>query len=209
MTTAEGGAICLNLPPAFDPELLYKQLNTKSLHGQNKDALAKFGKNSWEYDVLEAGYKFNMPDILAAIGLVEIKRYTSDTLKKRRTIFDFFHQKLSNYAWAELPIYDTPEKTSSFHLFLLRIKDISIDQRNAMIQRIFEKGVSVNVHYKPLSELTLYRNLGYDSNDFPVAMDAFHREISLPVFYDLTNEDMQRVVDTIVEVVEDLVILKQ
>jgi len=204
LTTAEGGAICLNLPDPFDANEIYTKLNTKTVHGQSKDALAKFGKNSWEYDVVEAGYKFNMPDVLAAIGLVEIKRYQADTLTKRKMIFDLYTQLLSKYDWAELPVYETAEKISSYHLYLLRIKNISIEQRNAIINRIFDAGVSVNVHYKPLPELTLYKSMGYESKNYPVSLDTFHRVITLPVFYDLEKEQLERVVEVIVEAVEHL-----
>lgn len=202
LTTAEGGAICLNLPSPFDADEIYAKLNTKTVHGQSKDALAKFGKNSWEYDVVEAGYKFNMPDVLAAIGLVEIKKYQTETLPKRKAIFDYYTELLSKYEWAELPVYKTKEKISSFHLYLLRIKNISLEQRNAIIQRIFDAGVSVNVHYKPLPELTLYKSLGYQSVDYPISLDTFHRVITLPVFFDLEKEQVERVVEVIVEAVE-------
>jgi dTDP-4-amino-4,6-dideoxygalactose transaminase len=202
LTTAEGGAICLNLPDTFDADEIYTKLNTKTVHGQSKDALAKFGKNSWEYDVVEAGYKFNMPDVLAAIGLVEIKRYQEETLTKRKVIFDLYTQLLSKYDWAELPIYETEEKVSSYHLYLLRIKNISLEQRNAIINRIFDAGVSVNVHYKPLPELTLYKSMGYKSENYPVSLDTFQRVITLPVFYDLEKEQVERVVEVIVEAVE-------
>jgi dTDP-4-amino-4,6-dideoxygalactose transaminase len=202
LTTAEGGAICLSLPDTFDADEIYTKLNTKTVHGQTKDALAKFGKNSWEYDVVEAGYKFNMPDVLAAIGLVEIKRYQADTLTKRKAIFDLYTQLLSKYNWAELPVYETEEKISSYHLYLLRIKNISLEQRNAIIQRIFDAGVSVNVHYKPLPELTLYKSMGYKSEDYPVSLDTFHRVITLPVFYDLEKEQLEQVVEVIAEAVE-------
>ncbi|MFK7771034.1 MAG: DegT/DnrJ/EryC1/StrS family aminotransferase [Saprospiraceae bacterium] len=202
LTTAEGGAICLNLPSSFDADQIYTQLNTKTVHGQSKDALAKFGKNSWEYDVVEVGYKFNMPDILAAIGLVEIKRYQVETLTKRKAIFDLYTQLLLKYNWAELPVYETDKKVSSYHLYLLRIKNISLEQRNAIINRIFEAGVSVNVHYKPLPELTLYKSMGYESKNYPVSLDTFHRVITLPVFYDLEKEQVERVVEVVVEAVE-------
>ncbi|MDA8972657.1 MAG: DegT/DnrJ/EryC1/StrS family aminotransferase [Saprospiraceae bacterium] len=202
LTTAEGGAICLNLPDSFDLNEIYAKLNSKTVHGQSKDALAKFGKNSWEYDVVEAGYKFNMPDVLAAIGLVEIKRYQNETLTKRKAIFDIYSQLLSKYEWAELPVYKTAEKISSYHLYLLRIKNISLEQRNAIINRIFDAGVSVNVHYKPLPELTLYKKLGYQSKDYPISLDTFHRVITLPVFYDLEKKQVDRVVEVIVEAVE-------
>ncbi|MBK6619728.1 MAG: DegT/DnrJ/EryC1/StrS family aminotransferase [Saprospirales bacterium] len=202
LTTAEGGALCLNFPEPFDNEAIYKTLNRWSLHGQSKDALAKFGGNSWEYDVLEAGYKCNMPDVLAAIGLVEIRRYESDTLPKRRVQFDLYHNLLSGFSWAELPWFATAEKQSSCHLYLLRIRDISLEQRNAIIQRVFDAGVSVNVHYKPLPMLSVYREMGYSMKDYPVSCDFFEREISLPVFYDLSPAQQERVVQVLADAVQ-------
>lgn len=202
LTTAEGGAICLNLPDSFDVEAVYKTLNTTSLHGQNKDALAKFGKNAWEYDVVEAGYKFNMPDVLAAIGLAEIPYYKTETLPRRRAIFDAYQATFANCEWAELPVYENTEKCSSYHLYLLRIRDISLEMRNEIIERIFAAGVSVNVHYKPLPLLTVYAQLGYRMQDYPVACDAFCREITLPVYYDLGDSAVARVAEVVKSAVE-------
>lgn len=197
LTTAEGGAICLNFPQPFDNVAIYQTLNRWSLHGQSKDALAKFGTNAWEYDVMEAGYKCNMPDVLAAIGLTEIRRYASETLPKRRHQFDRYHLLLQDFPWAELPFYATAEKQSSCHLYLLRIRGVSLEQRNEIIREVMEAGVSVNVHYKPLPMLTVYRNLGYSMEDYPVSLDFFNREISLPVFYDLTEAQQDRVVEVL------------
>ncbi|MBK8491149.1 MAG: DegT/DnrJ/EryC1/StrS aminotransferase family protein [Saprospirales bacterium] len=205
LTTAEGGAVCLNFPPPFDNSEIYKTLNRQSLHGQSKDALAKFGGNAWEYDVLEAGYKCNMPDILAAIGLVEIKRYEEDTLPVRKAQFARYHLLLQDYPWAELPYYATAEKQSSCHLYLLRIRDITLEQRNAIIEKVMEAGVSVNVHYKPLPLLSVYRDMGYTANDYPVSLDFYHREISLPVFYDLTPNQQERVVKVLATAVKEVV----
>ena len=202
LTTAEGGAACLNFPEPLDNQAIYKTLNRLSLHGQSKDALAKFGDNSWEYDVLEAGYKCNMPDVLAAIGLVEIGRYEEDTLPKRRAQFARYHQLLKDYPWAELPFYAKAEKQSSCHLYLLRIHGIALEQRNEIIKRVLEQGVSVNVHDKPLPLLTVYREKGYSMQNDPVSCDWFNREITLPVFYDLTEEQQERVVATLAEAVE-------
>ena len=202
LTTAEGGAICMNLPDGFDLDVLYKQLNTSSLHGQSKDALAKFGKNSWEYDVTEPGFKCNMPDVLASIGLVEIKRYMQDTLPRRQQLFQAYLDRLSKFEWAELPIWQDEKRSSSAHLFLLRIKDITLEQRNAIIQHIFDQGVSVNVHYKPLPLLSFYKNLGYQMSDYPVSKDWWERVITLPLFYDLTEAQIDRVVGAVVNAVE-------
>ncbi len=204
LTTAEGGAIALNLPGPFNNEEVYKYLCIYSLHGQSKDALAKTQKGSWQYDVLEAGYKMNMPDVLAAIGLVELSRYNNDTLVRRKEIFEYYFSKLSGYNWANLPVYITKEKVSSFHVYLLRIKNISEKQRDKIIQKIFEKDVSVNVHFKPLPILTAYKNLGYKIADYPVAYDNYAREISLPVYYDLTNEQLDIVIKALVDSVNEV-----
>ncbi len=208
LTTAEGGAICFNLPSPFDNGALYKKFNSFVLHGQNKDALEKYGQNKWEYDVEEAGYKCNLPDVLAAIGLVEIGRYASDTLPRRKAIFDAYQTAFSNCDWAELPIFETVEKTSSYHLYLLRIKGISLEQRNAIIQEIFDRGVSVNVHYKPLPLLTFYKNQGFDISDFPVSLDCFYRVITLPVYYNLTDEQVQFITGVIKEAVATITMNK-
>jgi len=204
LTTAEGGAVAFNLPQPFNNEKLYQQLCVKSLHGQNKDALAKTQKGNWKYDVVEAGYKCNMTDLQAAIGLVELSRYREDTLKKRKHICELYSKLLSKYTWAELPVFKTSNSESSYHLFPLRIKSISEAQRDEIIQQIFDKDVSVNVHFQPLPLLTFYKNLGYRISDFPSAYDNYSREISLPVFYDLTDEQINTVVKAVVVSVENV-----
>ena len=203
LTTAEGGAICINLPRGFDADEIYKTLNTKSLHGQNKDAMAKFKDNSWEYDIVEAGWKCNMPDILASIGLVEIERYR-ETLERRKEIFDLYNNLLAKFDWAELPVYEDENRISSYHLYLLRIKNVNYELRNQIINEIFAKGVSVNVHYKPLPLLSVYKNRGYQMEDYPTAQDAFNRVITLPVYYDLTDEDVEYVVNVVAESVQQV-----
>ncbi len=197
LTTAEGGAIALHLPPPFENEKIYQYLCIHILHGQNKDALSKMQKGNWKYDIIEAGYKYNMTDILATIGLVELERYDNDTLKKRKQIFDFYSEELKTIQNVELPIYETNEKISSYHVYPLRIKGIQESQRDAIIQEIFNQDVSVNVHFIPLPMMSFYKSLGYDIKNYPVAYDNYSREISLPVFYDLTNEQMQTVVHAV------------
>jgi dTDP-4-amino-4,6-dideoxygalactose transaminase len=150
LTTAEGGAIAFNLQAPFNNDELYKYFNTISLHGQSKDALAKTQKGNWKYDVIEAGYKANMTDIQAAIGLVEINRYENETLRKRQDIFRKYHQAFSKFEWADLPIFKSDNKTSSFHVYPLRIKGINEKRRDEIIKKIFDKDVSVNVHFQPL-----------------------------------------------------------
>ena len=202
LTTAEGGAIALNFPAPFNNEDIYKYLCIFTLHGQNKDALAKMQKGNWKYDIIEAGYKCNMTDLMAAIGLVELRRYENDTLPRRRSICEYYHQTLKSYAWAELPLLKDDHRETSYHLYQLRIKGISEDQRDAIIQKIFDEDVSVNVHFIPLPRLSFYKNLGYDINKYPVTYDNFSREISLPIFYDLSQEQLKRVTDAVIRSVE-------
>ena len=198
LTTAEGGAVCLNLPEPFDNEQIYNYLRIKSLHGQTKDAFTKTKAGAWRYDVIEPGYKFNMTDIAAAMGLVEIDRYDNDMLVRRKHIFDRYAEAFSKFDWAEIPLYESDVKKSSYHVFLLRIKNISEKQRDEIIQSITEKGVSVNVHFIPLPMMTFYKSLGNDIEDFTVSYDNFSRVISLPVYYDLTDEQVDTVVEAVV-----------
>jgi len=202
LTTAEGGAICINLPKPFDNAAIYKQLNTLSLHGQNKDALAKTQKGSWEYDVIDAGFKCNMTDILASIGLVELDRYESDTLPKRKEIFEIYSKELNKYDWSIIPVFNDHKRESSYHLYLLRIKGISLETRNQIIQDIFAQDVSVNVHYKPLPLLSYYKSLGYQMENYPNAKSLWESEITLPVYYDLSIENVYAVIRAVVSSVE-------
>ena len=205
LTTAEGGAICLNLPKPFDNAEIYKCLNFKSLHGQTKDAFSKMQKGNWEYDIVEAGYKYNMTDIMAAIGIVELNRYQDDMLVKRKHIFDAYAQFFSQYAWAEVPLYEEVNRCTSYHVFLLRIKNINEQQRNAVIQEIFEQDVAVNVHFKPLPMMSFYKKLGYKIEDYPTAYQNYSQEISLPVYYSLSDRDIQQVCSAVKKAVEKIV----
>jgi len=204
ITTAEGGAVCLNLPEPFDNQKVYYYLNIKSLHGQTKDALAKAEVGNWRYDIIEAGYKYNMTDIQASMGLIELTRYDEDILVKRKYIFDVYSAAFSKFSWAQLPVYKTENKTSSYHVYLLRIKNINERQRDKIIQLIFEKSVSVNVHFIPLPMMTFYKNLGYNINNYPVSFDNYSREISLPVYYDLTNKNVKKIIDAVINSVEEV-----
>ena len=196
LTTAEGGAVIFNLPEPFDNEEIYKFLCVLSLHGQNKDALAKT-KGNWKYDVITAGFKMNMTDIMASMGLVELARYDDDTLVKRKKIFDFYTSQFKDDSRFVLPVYETADKRTSYHVYTLRVKDASEEQRNEIIRRINGKEVSVNVHFQPLPLLSFYSGLGYKMSDYPQAYDNYKCEISLPVYYDLTDEQMQIVADAV------------
>jgi len=202
LTTGEGGAISLNLQEPFDNESIYKYLSVYTLHGQSSDAYSKKEYGKWRYNVVDAGYKANMTDILASIGLVEIDRYENDTLVKFRSIFDKYSEALIKYPWAEIPVYDSPNKRSSCHLYSLRIKNINEQQRDEIIQEIFNRGVSVNVHFVPVPMFSFYQNIKYDIKNYPISYDNYSREITLPTFYDITDDQIEKVIASVVESVE-------
>jgi dTDP-4-amino-4,6-dideoxygalactose transaminase len=206
LTTAEGGAIALNFPAPFNNEDIYKFLCIFTLHGQNKDALAKMQKGNWRYDIIEAGYKCNMTDLMAAIGLIELKRYENDTLVKRKLVCEYYANHFKNFEWAQLPPLKNDSVETSYHLYPLRIKGITEAQRDAIIQKIFDADVSVNVHFIPLAMLSFYKNRGYDIANYPVTYDNYSREISLPVFYDLNEDMLKRIVDAVTNAVESVLI---
>jgi dTDP-4-amino-4,6-dideoxygalactose transaminase len=145
-----------------------------------------------------------MTDIQAAMGIVELQRYDEDMLVRRKQIFELFSQGFGSKGWAILPTYETNEKTTSYHVFLLRIKGIDEVQRNSIISRIFERQVSVNVHFIPLPMLSYYKNAGYNIDDYPVSYNNFSRVISLPVYYDLNDEQVQTVIHAVIESVEEV-----
>lgn len=205
LTTAEGGAVALNLPAPFNNEDVYKYLCIKTLHGQNKDALAKTIPGNWRYDIVEAGYKMNMTDIMASIGLVELSRYDAETLPKRKEIYDAYTNALSKYSWAIIPEYETADKTSSYHVYALRIKGATEEQRDAIIAKIFEKQVSVNVHFIPVPKMSFYVAQGYDINNYPKTIAQYQNEISLPVWVDLTQEQINTVIQSVVASVGEVI----
>lgn len=207
LTTAEGGAVALNMPEPFDNDELYKFLCVLGLHGQNKDALSKT-KGNWRYDVITAGYKVNMTDIQASMGLVELERYDSDTLIKRKHIFDLYTSNFKNDSKYIIPVYEDVNFKSSYHVYLLRISEIHEAQRDEIIQRIFNKEVSVNVHFQPLPLLSFYKELNYRISDYPIAHDNYMCEISLPVYYDLSDDMLIQVVKAVKDSVDEVLNLK-
>lgn len=198
LTTAEGGAVCFNLPEGFDHDEIYKTFCTMILHGQNKDALAKTQKGNWRYDVEEPGFKCNMTDLQAAIGLVELDRY-QENLDRRKAIFNQYDEAFKKHAWAITPLHTTDHKISCYHLYQLRIADITEAQRDAIMQVIFDQDVSVNVHFLPLPTLTAYKKRGYKMEDYPETWNKYHNEISLPVYFNLTDEQVKIVVEAVVK----------
>lgn len=204
LTTAEGGALCFNLPSTFDHGAIYKQFNTLILHGQNKDALAKTQKGNWRYDVEEPGFKCNMTDLQAAIGLVELERY-AENLERREAIFNRYSEVLGKNDWAILPTYESKDTKSCFHLYLLRIKGITEPQRDAIMQVIFDQDVSVNVHFQPLPILTAYKKRGFKMEDYPETYSQYSNEITLPVYFNLTDEQVETVIKAVEFAVKEIV----
>ena len=205
LTTGEGGAIAFNLPEKFDNRKICEEFGIFSLHGQSRNAFQKIKDGNWRYDVVEAGYKTNMTDIMASIGLVELERYDTDMLEKRKYIFSRYTEAFSKFDWAEIPEYETENKKSSYHIYPLRIKGINEFQRDDIIKASFKEGVSLNVHFQPVAMFTYYKKLGYSIKDYPVAYDNYSREISLPVFYDLNDEQINTVIDTVRKNVEAII----
>lgn len=204
LTTAEGGALVFNLPGAFDAEELYRTFSLLSLHGQSKDALSKMQSGAWKYDVTVAGWKCNMTDLQAAIGLVELERYDTDTLVRRRAIFQRYSKAFEDDPRFLVPRYSDGHRLSSFHLYMLRIAGATEEQRDAIIAATAKREVSVNVHFIPMPMLSLYRGLGYRTEDYPNAYRHYSREISLPVYYDLTDDQVDTVIAAVKAAVADV-----
>jgi dTDP-4-amino-4,6-dideoxygalactose transaminase len=190
ITTAEGGAICLNLPSCFDNDEEYKLMKLYTLNGQNKDAFTKSQAGGWKYDILFAGLKVNMPDVCAAIGLAQIRKYDSLLLKERERVARSYHAFFSKHEQFELPPLEDENRKSCFHLYALRLNGCKEVQRDLIIEEITLMGVAVNVHFIPMPMLTVFKNMGYKIEDYPVAYDNYSREISLPIYPQLTNEQI-------------------
>lgn len=226
-TTAEGGALSWNLPfgnekvvkeldknvdntfsgvPEIENETwnenLYRKAQLLSLHGQNKDALAKTKLGAWEYDIIGTWYKCNMTDVVAAIGLVQMQRYKG-MLERRRKMIERYDEALKELNVAVLNHYDE-EHTSSGHLYLVRLFGKTREETNKVIEKMAERGIATNVHYKPLPMMTAYKKLGFDIKDFPNAYNMFVNEITLPLNTKMTDEDLEYVIENFVEIVSEL-----
>lgn len=203
LTTTEGGALTWRTIPGISNEDIYKKLQLLSLHGQSKDALAKTKLGAWEYDIVGTYYKCNMTDVVAAIGLKQFERYP-DMLKRRKAIIEKYDAALKPLGVETLEHY-TDEWESSGHLYLTRIPNITVEQRNEIIIKMAERGVACNVHYKPLPMHTAYKNLGFDIKDYPNAYDHFANEITLPLHTCLTDEDVKYVIEQYTEVLKEYI----
>lgn len=198
LTTAEGGALTWNSIDGIDDEELYKKFMLLTLHGQSKDALAKTQLGAWEYDIVAPYFKCNMTDIMAAIGLAQLERYEG-MLKKRKRLIKMYDMGLGDLGFESLTHY-TDDLYSSGHLYLTRIVGKDSNFRNDFIIKMAERGISCNVHYKPLPMLTAYKDLGFDIADYPNAYNQFANEVTLPLNTLMTEEDVEYVIENIVEV---------
>jgi len=197
ITTGEGGAICLNLPNQFNNSEEFKLMKLLSLNGQTKDALSKSIQGNWKYDIIHQGLKVNMPDICAVIGLEQLKIYKDFLLNRREEIAQMYNDYFSRHDYFELPPLKDNERKSSFHVYALRINNCNESTRDSIIKEISSHNISVNVHFTPMPLLTLFKNLGYDILDYPISYDNYSREISLPIYPQLTNEQVEYVCDIV------------
>lgn len=221
-TTAEGGAMTWNLPFGSEAvptdadyllnvpkkegetwnELIYRISQLFSLHGQNKDALAKTKLGAWEYDIIGPWYKCNMTDIMAALGLIQFERYPEMLLKRQHMVARM------NEAFRELPVavlnHKDADHCSSHHLYLVRLLGRTREEANRVIEQMAERGIATNVHYKPLPMMTAYKALGFDIKNFPNAYHLFENEITLPLNTKMSEEDLEYVIENFVEIVKNL-----
>lgn len=198
LTTAEGGALTWGLPNNFDNEQIYKELMLLALHGQNKDALAKLKAGAWKYDIVMPGYKCNMTDIMASIGLVQLQRYDNEILKKKQELVSYYEKYLKDLTdKIELPIFKDGDKESCRHLYMIRLKNQDEEKRNEVIAKLGENGIATNVHFQPLPLLTAYKNLGFKIEDYPNAYNQYKNEISLPLHDFLSEDDIKYICEYI------------
>lgn len=200
LTTAEGGAAVWRNDLGFDDDEIYTQYMLYSLHGQSKDALVKIQKDTWEYDIIYPGYKYNMTDILAGIGLIQLRRY--GRLKERRKEIITMYDAALRHLGIKVIQHYGDDFSSSGHLYLVRIPGIDEAERNEIITRMSEAGIATNVHYKPLPMFTAYKNLGFDIQDYPNAFDMYRNEITLPLHTLLSDDDVAYVTDNFIEVID-------
>lgn len=199
-TTAEGGCLCWKEIPGISNEEIYRQIQLLSLHGQSKDAFAKTQLGAWEYDIKTLGYKCNMTDIAAAMGLVQFERYPG-LLEERRKTNKAYDVAFKPLGLEVMPHY-TNEYTSTGHLYLVRVPDIDEKERNQIIVKMAEEGIACNVHYKPLPMMTAYKNLGFDIKDYPNSYMRYKNVITLPNHTLLEQEDVEYVVRKFTETVK-------
>ena len=202
-TTAEGGALAWKTIPGIDDEEIYHQLQLLSLHGQSKDALAKTKLGAWEYDIVGPWFKCNMTDIMAGIGLAQMKRYPA-MLARRKEIIAKYDAAFKPLGIEVLDHYNE-EHQSSGHLYITRIPGAGLKERQEIIIKMAEAGIATNVHYKPLPMMTAYKNLGFDIKDYPNAYKRFENEITLPLHTCLTDEEVEYIIENYCKIVKEYI----
>lgn len=202
-TTAEGGALAWKTIPGIDDEEIYHQLQLLSLHGQSKDALAKTKLGAWEYDIVGPWFKCNMTDIMAGIGLAQMKRYPA-MLARRKEIIAKYDAAFKPLGVEVLDHYND-EHQSSGHLYITRIPGVGLNERQEIIIKMAEAGIATNVHYKPLPMMTAYKNLGFDIKDYPNAYKRFENEITLPLHTCLTDEEVEYIIENYCKIVKEYI----
>lgn len=202
LTTAEGGAVVWRDIKGVDNEWIYKQYMLLSLHGQSKDALAKTKLGAWEYDIVAPNFKCNMTDIMASLGLVQLKRYP-EILERRKQIIEMYDELLAEVNVTSLKHY-TDQYSSCGHLYFLSLSGKDEEYRNQVIEKMAEKGIATNVHYKPLPLLTAYKELGFYIGDYPNAYEQYKNEMTLPLHTLLTNEEIEYVCESLREVIRGM-----
>ncbi|ATP56093.1 capsular biosynthesis protein [Pedobacter ginsengisoli] len=205
ITTAEGGCICLNLPPPFDNQEEYSFLKLFSLNGQNKDAFAKSKGANWRYDILFKGFKMNMPDICAAIGLAQVRQYSNTLLPLRKNIFLKYCAAFKSYNWFIEPTGQDDTREGSYHLFPLRIKGITEVERDQIIECLVNWGVIVNVHFIPMPMLTYFKSIGYSIENYPNSYKQYSCEISLPIYPQLSEPEVEFIIESVIGAVHQII----
>lgn len=202
-TTAEGGALTWRTIPGIDDEDIYHKLQLLSLHGQSKDALAKTKLGAWEYDIVGPWFKCNMTDIMAGIGLVQMKRYPG-MLARRKEIIARYDAAFKPLGIDVLDHYNDNHQSSG-HLYITRIPGAGLEERQEIIVKMAEAGIATNVHYKPLPMMTAYKNLGFDIKDYPNAYKRFVNEITLPLHTCLTDEEVEYIIENYCKIVKEYI----
>lgn len=197
-TTAEGGALTWRSADGIDNERLYKEFQLLSLHGQSKDALAKTQLGAWEYDIVSPAYKCNMTDIMAAIGLVQMKRYPT-LLQRRRQLIEWYDNSLKGHDVQVLDHYGNGHESSG-HLYLVRLLGRDATYRNNVITEMAKREIACNVHYKPLPMMTAYKALGFDIADYPNAYAMFSNVVTLPLHTKLTDEQVEYLLQNFIDI---------
>ncbi len=202
-TTAEGGSVTWKNNKNIDDEELYKLFQIFSLHGQTKDALAKTTVGSWEYDIVIPGYKCNMTDIMASIGLAQLDRYES-LLARRKAIVSMYNEGFKDTFIKPIKHFDN-DYISSYHLYSVHIENATLETRNLIIKKMAEKGIACNVHYKPLPLLTAYKKMGFVIEDYPNAYDYYSNQLTLPLYTKLTDEEVRYIISSLNEIIDEII----